>query len=69
MSAKHSLKKQRRINIVVDERLHSKLEAAQGRTGLGLPEMGRMGLIKIICELEKVGKIVADALPDEPSAA
>lgn len=60
--------KKRRITIEVDGRLSALLESAKENTGLGLPELGRMALIKVVRELKQTGRIVADAMPEPDEA-
>lgn len=61
--------KKRRITIEVDERLQRELEEANLGTGLGYPEMGRVGLIKVIREWRATGGVMVQALPNAATAA
>jgi hypothetical protein len=65
--SKASTPKKRRITIEIDELLQTELETAKQGTGLGFPEMGKVGLIKVIREWRKTGTVIAEALP--PAAA
>lgn len=60
--------KKRRITIEVDELLEEELNACTSRTGLGRPEIGKVGLIKVIREWRKTGSITAETLPDVVAA-
>ena len=53
----------RRVSIELSPMLAAQLEEARELTGLGLPELGRIGLIKILNELRQKGRIATEMMP------
>lgn len=61
--------KRKRISFEIDEDLQKEMETATRGTGLGFPELGRVGLIKVLREWRITGTVVAEALPPHSQAA
>ena len=55
--------KKRRISTEVDGHLEEELTVCANRTGLGRPEIMKIGLIKVLRELRETGTVVAETLP------
>jgi len=63
--------KKKRISFEIDEEMQKELETATQGTGLGCPEIARVGLTKVLREWRKTGAVVVESLqmPARPQAA
>ena len=63
--------KKKRISFEIDEEMQKELETATQGTGLGCPEIARVGLTKVLREWRKTGAVVVESLqmPAHPRAA
>lgn len=63
--------KKKRISFEIDEQMQKELETATQGTGLGTPEIVRVGLTKVIREWRQTGAVVVESLkmPSHPQAA
>lgn len=62
--SKNAPAKKKRVTFEIDEALENDLVACAARTGLGRPELGKVGLIKVIREWRKTGAVIAENLPE-----
>ena len=66
--SKEKTPKKRRITIELDDQLQSELDSVKQGTSLGFPEMGKVGLIKVIREWHRTGAVVAESMPSQTAA-